>query len=209
MASYFVVRDSFGFSSEVAQFISLLTLLSFLMIRNVTYPLSDICFFGASVPCLLVLIRAEADRGISSALVASALIPFLIFLHRVANHWSRSHSSFHLGSDRRGCWGQEDISHIARHRVITCVLLVDRTGGGRQDSPRFPIYAIQFAYFPEEGRTPQCCREHWIPHSGVGRDDRERPSIKTTGCAGLAVTDIGRVLSLCVCRWVLGETQQP
>ena len=45
VASYFVLRDSFGFSGEVAQFISLLTLLSFLMIRNVTYPLSDICFF--------------------------------------------------------------------------------------------------------------------------------------------------------------------
>ncbi len=62
-ASYFVLRDSFGFSCEVAELISLLTLLSFLMVRNVTYPLSDICFFGASAPCLLVLIRAEAHSG--------------------------------------------------------------------------------------------------------------------------------------------------
>jgi hypothetical protein len=47
VASYFVLRDSFEFSCEVAQFISLLTLLSFLMVRNVTYPLGDLCFLGA------------------------------------------------------------------------------------------------------------------------------------------------------------------
>jgi hypothetical protein len=58
-ASYFLLRDSFGFSSEVAQFIVLLTLLSFIFIRNATYPLSDICFFGASTSYLLVLMRTE------------------------------------------------------------------------------------------------------------------------------------------------------
>lgn len=60
-ASYFVMSDSFGFSPEVSQIISLLTLLSFVMVRNVTYPLSDVCFFGISLACLLVLVRAEAD----------------------------------------------------------------------------------------------------------------------------------------------------
>ena len=79
VASYFVLRDSFGFSGEVAQFISLLTLLSFLMIRNVTYPLSDICFFGASVPCLLVLIRAEADPGSRRLWWLMLLIPLIWF----------------------------------------------------------------------------------------------------------------------------------
>ncbi len=62
-ASYLVLRDSFGFSCEVAQGISVLTLLSFLMIRNVTYPLSDICFFGASVPAVLILMKAENESG--------------------------------------------------------------------------------------------------------------------------------------------------
>ena len=79
VASYLVLRDSFEFSCEVAQFISLLTLLSFLMVRNVTYPLSDICFFGASVPCLLVLIRAEAVSGSRRLWLLLFIIPFLFF----------------------------------------------------------------------------------------------------------------------------------
>lgn len=60
-AGYFVLRGSFGFSQELAQIISLLTLFSYLMVRNVTYPLSDISYFGLSVPCLLMLIKAEAE----------------------------------------------------------------------------------------------------------------------------------------------------
>ena len=62
-ASYFVLRDSFGFSRDLAQSILLLTLLSFIVIRNVAYPLSDICFFGASTSYLLVLMRAEPLSG--------------------------------------------------------------------------------------------------------------------------------------------------
>jgi hypothetical protein len=62
-ASYFLLRISFGFQLEAAQLICLLTLLSFVMIKHVTYPLSDICFFGASSTCLLMFVQAEFDTG--------------------------------------------------------------------------------------------------------------------------------------------------
>jgi hypothetical protein len=62
-SSYYVLRSSFGFEAGAAKVICLLTLLSFVMVKHVTYPLSDVCFFGASMPCLLLLLRAEGDRG--------------------------------------------------------------------------------------------------------------------------------------------------
>jgi hypothetical protein len=77
-ASYFVLHDSFGFSCEVAQFISLLTLLSFLMVRNLAYPLSDIAFLGACVPCPLVLIRTEADAASRRFWRLLILIPLML-----------------------------------------------------------------------------------------------------------------------------------
>ena len=60
-ASYFVLLRSFEFSTSVSKLICLLTLLSYLMVRSVTYPLSDISYFGLSVPCLLLLLKAEAE----------------------------------------------------------------------------------------------------------------------------------------------------
>src|SRR5580700_10065921 len=62
-SSYYVLRSSFAFEAGTAQMICLLTLLSFVMVKHVTYPLSDVCFFGASMPCLLLLLRAEADTS--------------------------------------------------------------------------------------------------------------------------------------------------
>jgi hypothetical protein len=62
-ASYFVLRRSFDFSRERSRVICLLTLFSYLMVRNVGYPLSDISYFGLSVPCLLLLLKAESEPG--------------------------------------------------------------------------------------------------------------------------------------------------
>lgn len=78
-ASYFVLRRSFQFSREQASVICLLTLFSYLMVRNVGYPLSDISYFGLSVPCLLMLLRAESE---ASAFRWRLLLPALplIFL---------------------------------------------------------------------------------------------------------------------------------
>lgn len=78
-AGYFVLRDSLGFSSQTAQLISLGTLLSFVMIRNVTYPLSDICFFGASVPCVLGMLRAEQEPTSRRLIQLAVLTPLIVF----------------------------------------------------------------------------------------------------------------------------------
>lgn len=77
-AAYFVLRHSFEFSDITAQLISLGTLLSLVMIRNVTYPLSDICFFGASVPCLLGMLRAERETGVRRLVILALLAPLIV-----------------------------------------------------------------------------------------------------------------------------------
>ena len=58
---YLLLRRSLQLKGEVAQLICLLTLLSSVMVRNVTYPLSDISYFCASSICLLALLHAETD----------------------------------------------------------------------------------------------------------------------------------------------------
>lgn len=78
-AAYHVLRESFDFSTPGAQFIVLLTLLSFVVVRNVAYPLSDICYFGESVPCLLMLLRAERQSGSSRLLLLVIALPLLLF----------------------------------------------------------------------------------------------------------------------------------
>src|SRR4029077_7775788 len=124
VASYFVLRDSFGFSPQVAQFISLLTLLSFLMIRNVTYPLSDICFFGMSVPCLLVSIRAEADAGSRRLWWLLLIIPFLFFCIELRTIGIVFIPAF-IWAAIGGVAGARRIYPVLRqHRVLTCGLLL-------------------------------------------------------------------------------------
>jgi hypothetical protein len=124
VASYFVLRDSFGFSPQVAQFISLLTLLSFLMIRNVTYPLSDICFFGMSVPCLLVLIRAEADAVSRRLWWLLLIIPFLFFCIELRTIGIVFIPAF-IWAAIGGVAGARRIYPVLRqHRVLTCGLLL-------------------------------------------------------------------------------------
>jgi hypothetical protein len=85
-ASYFLLRGSFGFQVEAAQLICLLTLLSFVMVKHVTYPLSDICFFGASTTCLLIFFQAEADtqsRRFWRLIFAASLLVFCIELRTI------------------------------------------------------------------------------------------------------------------------------
>lgn len=85
-ASYFLLRSSFGFQVEAAQLICLLTPLSFVMVKHVTYPLSDICFFGASTTCLLIFLQAEADtrsRKFWRLIFAAPLMVFSIELRTI------------------------------------------------------------------------------------------------------------------------------
>jgi len=124
VASYFVLRESFGFSPEAAQSISLLTLLSFLMIRNVTYPLSDVCFFGASVPCLLVLIKAENIPGSRRLWWLLLLIPFLFFCIELRTIGVVFIPAF-LWAALGGVAGARKIyPTLLRHRFITLAFLL-------------------------------------------------------------------------------------
>jgi len=85
-ASYLLLRRSLQIETEVAQFMCLMTLLSSVMIRNVTYPLSDISYFAASSICVLVLLSAETGvpaRRFWRLIFVLPLIAFCIELRTV------------------------------------------------------------------------------------------------------------------------------
>lgn len=85
-ASYLLLRRSLQIETEVAQFMCLMTLLSSVMIRHVTYPLSDISYFAASSICLLVLLSAETGvlaRRFWRLIFVLPLIAFCIELRTV------------------------------------------------------------------------------------------------------------------------------
>ncbi len=123
-ATYFVLRDSFGFTANVSRIICLLTLLSFVMVRNATYPLSDVCFFGASVPCLLALIRSEnLDWKKRLWRIALLVLPilFAIELRTIGICLLPGLVWVAIG----GLPGARKMGSIAwRHRVVTFILLV-------------------------------------------------------------------------------------
>lgn len=78
-ASYFILRKSFGFESATAEIICLLTLLSFVTIKHVPLPLSDVSYFGFSMPCLLLLFQAEADTRPRRYWQLAAAVPLIAF----------------------------------------------------------------------------------------------------------------------------------
>ena len=77
-AAYLIARRSYGLSGPEAQCTVLLTTLSFVFIRNVAYPLSDICFFGTSMLCLLLMTRAEATVMPNRLLYLTCAVPVLL-----------------------------------------------------------------------------------------------------------------------------------
>jgi Dolichyl-phosphate-mannose-protein mannosyltransferase len=62
LATYLLLRKAFEMSERHASLVCLLTLLSFVVVRQAAQPLSDICFFGFSMACLLLIVRAEMDK---------------------------------------------------------------------------------------------------------------------------------------------------
>lgn len=59
IAIYFISRNTFALTSEGSYIVCLLTMLSFVVVRQAAQPLSDICFFGLSTVCLLLILRSE------------------------------------------------------------------------------------------------------------------------------------------------------
>lgn len=123
-ASYFVLRSSFGFEAGAAQITCLLTLLSFVMVKHVTYPLSDVCFFGGSMPCLLLLLRAEADRSPGRywrLALAAPLLVFCIELRTIGIALIPAFAWAMVGGAR---WAGSVPQWLRRHRIASFVLLL-------------------------------------------------------------------------------------
>ena len=62
LATYLISRKAFELKKEGASLVCLLTMLSFVIVRQAAQPLSDICFFGLSAICLLLIIQAEEHK---------------------------------------------------------------------------------------------------------------------------------------------------
>jgi hypothetical protein len=123
-ASYFLLRISFGFQVETAQLICLLTLLSFVMVKHVTYPLSDICFFGASTTCLLMILQAEGEtepRKFWRLIFAALLMAFCIELRTIGIALIPAFAWAMVG----GVTGAMKVEQkLRQHRVASVLLLL-------------------------------------------------------------------------------------
>ncbi len=134
-ASYFVLRSSFAFGGATAEIICLLTLLSFVMVKHVTYPLSDVCFFGASMPCLLLLLRAEADTSRGRYWKLAVAAPLLLFCIEVRTIGIALIPAFAWAAVGGVRWARRVPQWVRRHGIVSLVLLllviVAITGAGR------------------------------------------------------------------------------
>ncbi len=123
-SSYYVLRRSFEFESATAEIICLLTLLSFVMVKHVTYPLSDVCFFGVSMPCLLLLLRAEADRTAGRYWRLAVAAPLLVFCIEVRTIGIALIPAFAWAAVGGAAWGRSVPQWLRRRRVASLVLLL-------------------------------------------------------------------------------------
>lgn len=123
-SSYHVLHSSFGFEAEAAEVITLLTLLSFVMVKHVTYPLSDVCFFGASMPCLLLLLRAEADTRPGRYWRLAVAVPLLVFCIELRTIGVALIPAFAWAAVGGARWARSVPQWLRRHRVASVVFLL-------------------------------------------------------------------------------------
>jgi hypothetical protein len=123
-SSYYVLRSSFGLEAAAAEIVCLLTLLSFVMVKHVTYPLSDVCFFGASMPCLLLLVRAEADTSPGRYWRLAAAAPLLVFCTEVRTIGIALIPAFAWAMVGGAPWARSVPQWLRRHRIASLVLLL-------------------------------------------------------------------------------------
>jgi hypothetical protein len=122
--SYFILRDSMALSREAAQIVCLLTLLSFLMVRNVTYPLSDVCFFGASTTCVLVLKRSETQPRPRRFRRLIFTIPLLVLCIELRTVGIVLIPPFLWAAIGGSAGARQIYPTIRRHRLLTGVVLM-------------------------------------------------------------------------------------
>jgi hypothetical protein len=123
-SSYYVLRSSFGFGAGTAQIICLLTLLSFVMVKHVTYPLSDVPFFGASMPCLLLLLRAEGETTPARYWQLAVSVPLLVFCIELRTIGIALIPAFAWAAVGGARWVKNVPQWLRQHRVATFVVLL-------------------------------------------------------------------------------------
>jgi hypothetical protein len=123
-ASYFVLCRSFGFENTTAEAIVLLTLLSFVMVKLVTHPLSDVCFFGASMPCLLLLLQAEADKQRTRFLWLALALPLMAFCVEVRTIGIALIPAFIWAAADGISWANTLPQWMRRHKLRALVLFL-------------------------------------------------------------------------------------
>jgi hypothetical protein len=123
-SSYFVLRSSFGFEAAAAEIICLLTLLSFVMVKHVTYPLSDICFFGVSMPCLLLLVQAEADASSGRYWRLAVAVPLLAFCIELRTIGIALIPAFAWAALGGAPWARSVPDWLRRHRIASFLLVL-------------------------------------------------------------------------------------
>lgn len=122
--SYYILRRSFGFESTTAEVIVLLTLLSFVMVKHVTHPLSDICFFGMSMSCLLLLLQAEADKQRARFLWLALALPLMAFCIELRTIGIALIPAFIWAAAGGISWANELPQWMRRHKVPALVLFL-------------------------------------------------------------------------------------
>jgi hypothetical protein len=123
-ASYFVLRRSFAFEAATAEILCLLTLLSFVMVKHVTYPLSDVPFFGASMPCLLLLLQAEADTSKRRYWQLAVAAPLLVFCVEVRTIGIALIPAFAWAAAGGVRWARRVPQWVRQHGIASLVLLL-------------------------------------------------------------------------------------
>jgi hypothetical protein len=123
-SSYYVMRISFRFEDGAAQVVCLLTLLSFVMVKHVTYPLSDVPFFGASMPCLLLLLLAEADTSPGRYWRLAVAAPLLVFCIELRTIGIALIPAFVWAAIGGARWARSVPQWLRQHRIASLMFLL-------------------------------------------------------------------------------------
>lgn len=123
-AGYYVLRRSFALDARFAQILCLLTLLSFVMVKHATYPLSDVSFFGASMPCLLLLLQAEGDTSTGRYWRLAVAVPLLVFCIELRTIGIALIPAFAWAAVGGAPWARNVLQSLRRRKAASLVLLL-------------------------------------------------------------------------------------
>jgi hypothetical protein len=94
------------------------------MVKHVTYPLSDICFFGVSMPCLLLLVQAEADASSGRYWRLAVAVPLLAFCIELRTIGIALIPAFAWAALGGAPWARSVPDWLRRHRIASFLLVL-------------------------------------------------------------------------------------